>query len=130
VEYRSRRVQADLDVSSKLPTACGLRAQRLCLGSIARKTGGGGRGRDRGICEVVRAQDVARPVARSCELINGPDNLVRIPTLKHWEITGWYMTKNENFGGLSPREYLRDKDWAERRRVGLFALIDKGVLEP
>lgn len=66
----------------------------------------------------------------SNDLINSRDNLVRIPTLKHWEITGWYMAKNENFGGLSPREYLRDKDWAERRRVGLFALIDKGVLEP
>jgi hypothetical protein len=66
----------------------------------------------------------------SDDLINGQGSLVRIPTLKHWEITGWYMTKNENFGGLSPRDYLRDKDWTERRRVGLLALIDKGVLKP
>lgn len=26
--------------------------------------------------------------------INAPDNLVRIPTLKHWEITAWYNRKN------------------------------------
>lgn len=63
-------------------------------------------------------------------LINDRGNLVRIPTLKHWEITGWYMTKNENFGGLSPRDYLRDKDWAERTRVGHFALVKHGVLRP
>ena len=28
-------------------------------------------------------------------LIDGPDNLVRIPRLKHWEITGWYMSGNK-----------------------------------
>jgi hypothetical protein len=33
-------------------------------------------------------------------VIDGPDNLVRIPRLKHWEITGWYMTKNEDYNGL------------------------------
>jgi hypothetical protein len=58
--------------------------------------------------------------------IDGPDNLVRIPTLKHWEITGWYMSGNKRFGGLTPREYLRGKDWDERRQVGLEALIEAG----
>ncbi|MGH6795267.1 MAG: hypothetical protein ACREDD_06100 [Methylocella sp.] len=62
--------------------------------------------------------------------IDAPDNLVRIPTLKHWENTGWYMTPNEDFGFLSPREYLTGKSWKEKRRVGLDALIDAGVLEP
>jgi hypothetical protein len=38
--------------------------------------------------------------------------------------------KNVNFGGYSPREYLKGKSWAERRRVGLDALIDAGVLKP
>ena len=63
-------------------------------------------------------------------LIDGPENLVRVPTLKHWEITGWYMTGNEDYGGLSPRAYLRGKNWEERRRVGLRALIRHGVLTP
>ncbi len=61
--------------------------------------------------------------------IDAPDNLVRIPTLKHWEITGWYMKGNDDFGGLSPREYLRGKSAEERRRVGLDALIRFGVLK-
>ncbi len=63
--------------------------------------------------------------------IDGPDNLVRIPTLKHWEITGWFMRgENEDYDYLSPREYLRGKSWEERRRVGLKALINAGVLKP
>jgi hypothetical protein len=63
-------------------------------------------------------------------MIDAPDNLVRVPTLKHWQITGWYMSRNDEFGGLSPREYLRDKDWNERIRVGRQALIRYGVLKP
>ena len=63
-------------------------------------------------------------------MIDAPDNLVRIPRLKHWEINGWYQTLNKDFGGLTPREYLRGKSWDERRRVGLDALIDHGVLKP
>ena len=62
------------------------------------------------------------------EDIDGPDNLVRIPTLKHWEITGWYMTKNKLFDGLSPREYIRGKRWDEKRKVGLDALRKFKVL--
>jgi hypothetical protein len=62
-------------------------------------------------------------------LIDSPDNLVRIPTLKHWQITGWYTTRSKEFGGMTPRQYLRDKDWTERTRVGLKALIDHGVLK-
>jgi hypothetical protein len=63
-------------------------------------------------------------------MINGPDNLVRIPRFKHWEITGWYMTKNEDYEWRRPRDYLRGKDWAERTGVGLEALIRHGVLKP
>lgn len=62
--------------------------------------------------------------------INSMENLARVSTLKHWEITTWYATRNREFGGLSPRDYLRDKDWAERTRVGLDALIKHGVLKP
>jgi len=64
------------------------------------------------------------------DIIDGPDNLVRIPTLKHWQINGWFGTKTDEFGGLSPREYLRGKDWNERTRVGHKALIKAGVLKP
>jgi hypothetical protein len=78
------------------------------------------------IVEQAPARDNKIPDA----LIDGPDNLVLIPRLKHWEITGWYMHGNERYGGRSPREYLRGEDWDERRRVGLDALIRFGVLKP
>lgn len=63
-------------------------------------------------------------------MINAPENLVRVPRFKHWEITGWFMTKNDAYKGLSPRDYLRGKAWADRIGVGLNALIIHGVLKP
>jgi hypothetical protein len=63
-------------------------------------------------------------------MVNGPENLVRIPRFKHWEVTSWFMTKNRDHDGLSPRDYLRGKDWDERIKVGLRALIRHGVLKP
>jgi hypothetical protein len=72
----------------------------------------------------------AREDGISEALINGADNLVRIPALKHWQITGWSMTPHERFGGLSPRQYLRGKDWEERQKVGREALIEFGILKP
>ena len=66
----------------------------------------------------------------SRSLIGSRDNLVRIPTLKHWQITGWYMTPSEDFGGMSPRSYLRGRSWEERVLVGYRGLIRSGVLKP
>jgi hypothetical protein len=62
--------------------------------------------------------------------IDDPSNLASIPSLTHYQITGWYMTPNPDYGGLSPREYLRDKDWETRRQVGLDALKRFNVLQP
>jgi hypothetical protein len=62
--------------------------------------------------------------------IDDPSNLASIPRLTHYQITGWYMTANPDFGGVSPREYLRDKDWETRRQVGLYALVKFKVLRP
>lgn len=77
------------------------------------------------IVEQTPAEQAGYPRSR----IDEPDNLVRIPTLKHREITTWFQTKNKDFGGISPREYLRDKSWDERRRIGLEALMDQRVLK-
>ena len=63
------------------------------------------------------------------EVINSPQNLVRIPRLRHQEINAWYQTGNKDFGGLSPRQYLSGRNWAVRRAVGLEALRKFGVLE-
>ena len=62
------------------------------------------------------------------KLMNAPDNLVRMPTLKHWELNAWYATRNADFGNLSPRQYLIGKSWDERRSVGLDGLQQIGVL--
>jgi hypothetical protein len=63
-------------------------------------------------------------------VIDAPENLVRIPRMKHWEINAWYGRRNEDFGGVAPRDYLRGKSWSERVRVGRDALIENGVLKP
>lgn len=62
--------------------------------------------------------------------IDAPDNLVRIPTYKHHDITGWFGKPNKEFGWLSPRDYLRGKDWTERMEVGRRTLIKHKVLKP
>lgn len=61
---------------------------------------------------------------------DGPENRVRIPTLKHWEITKWYMTPNPDYDGLTPRDYLSGKSWNEKFQVGRKALILFDVLKP
>lgn len=62
-------------------------------------------------------------------MINAPDNLVRIPRWKHWELNRWYETRSEDYGGLSPRQYLKGRGWDERRQVGLDGLRDVGILQ-
>ena len=64
------------------------------------------------------------------EIIDSNDNLVRIPRLKHQEINGWYQEKNDDFGGLTPRQYLSGRNWEVKRAVGLYALRVYGVLKP
>jgi hypothetical protein len=61
--------------------------------------------------------------------IDDPDNLVLIPARKHREITSWFQMNQKELGGMSPRDYLRNKSWNERRRIGLGAMIDHGVLK-
>jgi hypothetical protein len=62
--------------------------------------------------------------------IDDPSNLVSIPRLTHYQITGWYAARADAYGGLSPREYLCDKSWDVRRQVGLDALARFKVLKP
>jgi hypothetical protein len=62
-------------------------------------------------------------------LIDAPENLVRIPTVKHWELNRWYETANPNFDNMTPRQYLKEKSWDERYRVGIIGLRGIGVLQ-
>ena len=61
--------------------------------------------------------------------IDSRANKVRIPVLKHLDINGWYSKPNDEFGGLSPRDYLRGRSWDEQTRVGLRVLREFGVLK-
>lgn len=63
-------------------------------------------------------------------MIESRNNVVRIPTMRHEDVNAWYQKRSVEFGNMSPREYLRDKSWEERRRVGIQALIENGVLKP
>lgn len=62
--------------------------------------------------------------------IDHPDNLVRISTLRHWQLTAWYQYTQPEYGSLSPRNYLRDKPWQTRYEIGLEALRKQGILAP
>jgi hypothetical protein len=62
--------------------------------------------------------------------IDAPENLARVPRLRHWEINAWYQRANPTFDYQSPREYLRGRTWDERYAVGLGALREFGVLAP
>jgi hypothetical protein len=75
-------------------------------------------------------QEAARSDGLPEELIQSWENLVVAPRYRHEDITGWFMRRNDEYQGLSPREYLRGKSWDERYRVGLRALIVNGVLIP
>jgi hypothetical protein len=50
--------------------------------------------------------------------------------MKHWDINRWYQTENPEYDWQTLREYLADKSWDERTRVGLSALVKHGVLKP
>jgi hypothetical protein len=74
-------------------------------------------------------QTAAAQIGYPRRMIDAPENIVSIPRMKHWEINAWYRLENEEFGRLTPREYLSGKDWDERQRVGLIALRKFGVLK-
>lgn len=63
-------------------------------------------------------------------LIDSVENVVSVPVYRHREISAWYQRPNVRYGNLSPRDYLRGRDWSERVRIGHQALIDFGVLKP
>jgi hypothetical protein len=64
------------------------------------------------------------------ELIDSRDNLVRIPELKHIEISRYYSTNIEWEDGteMSPRDRLRASDFEAQRQFGYDILRKFGVL--
>ncbi len=71
----------------------------------------------------------ARKAGHSDKEIDSPENIVLIPTYRHWQITAWFNTRNELFNWQTPEEYLRSKPWHVKRQIGLRALRQHGVLK-
>ncbi|MBX9710079.1 MAG: hypothetical protein K2X60_03520 [Xanthobacteraceae bacterium] len=82
---------------------------------------------DHHIVEEKAAQNAGIPES----FIQGRDNLARIPTLKHYDITADYQrTELQPDGSFrSLREFLQDKDFETRRAYGLAIMRKNGVLK-
>jgi hypothetical protein len=65
----------------------------------------------------------------SKEEIDARNNLVRIPTIKHYEISGWYQKPDAALGGITPREYLQGGSFEERWDYGIKVLKQFKVLK-
>lgn len=61
--------------------------------------------------------------------VDGPDNLVRIPKFRHWDLTSKIMRRDKALGLVSLRDHLRGRDWDERFERGLQLLRDARVLK-
>jgi hypothetical protein len=66
---------------------------------------------------------------RFADRLEARENRVLIPTWKHVEISSWYSTHNDAYGGLTPRAYLRGRSWEQQYEVGLRTLRLYGVLK-
>ena len=75
-----------------------------------------------------RSTDPLANSQRFGEHLESRKNLVRIPYWKHVEISSWYSRNNIDYGGASPRAYLRGESWEAQYEFGLKALRDFGVL--
>jgi hypothetical protein len=76
-----------------------------------------------------RSSNPDRNSVRFADRIESRENLVRIPKWSHVEVSTWYSTRNEEYGGLAPRDYLRGKSWNVQYDVGIKKLRDFGVLQ-
>ena len=74
-------------------------------------------------------QATANPDGSEDERIDSPENIARIPTVKHWELNSWYQSRNRDLDGMTPRQYVEGKSWEERWRIGLMGLRDAEVLK-
>ena len=63
------------------------------------------------------------------ELLQGRENIVKIPYYIHRDISDYYSTNQKCLGDITPREYLRGKSYEEQYQFGLDVLRDRGVLK-
>lgn len=77
-------------------------------------------------------QSLIKKSGFSAEQIHNPENVIAIPHGKgsvHAKISGYYSSKPKEFGGLTVREYLSEKSFAEQFEFGLNVLKRYGKVE-
>jgi|SRR5579863_1097939 len=62
-------------------------------------------------------------------LLQSRRNRVKIPYYIHRDISDFYSTKDDEYGGMTPRDYLRGKSFEEQYRFGLDIMRKFGVLK-
>jgi len=62
-------------------------------------------------------------------LLQSRQNQVIIPYYLHRDISDFYSTPNERYGGMTPRDFLRGKSYEEQYQFGLMVMHKFGVLK-
>jgi hypothetical protein len=75
------------------------------------------------------SKDPSANSQRFADRLETRENLVRIPYWRHVQISSWYSTRAEEYGGRTPRDYLRGRSWGEQYDLGINKLRDFGVLK-
>jgi hypothetical protein len=57
------------------------------------------------------------------------ENVVGIPYYLHRDISDFYSTPNEQYGNVTPRQFLRGKTFEEQYQFGLDVMRKFGVLK-
>ncbi|HVC44849.1 MAG TPA: hypothetical protein VND20_08525 [Candidatus Binataceae bacterium] len=62
-------------------------------------------------------------------LLQSRQNQVIIPYYIHRDVSDFYSTPNREYGGMTPRDYLRGKSFEEQYQFGLMVMRKLGVLK-
>jgi hypothetical protein len=65
------------------------------------------------------------------QLIDDPEDIVRVPRYTHQQLTNYYRNVDDNppCNGLTPRQYLRGKSFEDRYQFGLNVLRKMGIIK-
>ena len=63
------------------------------------------------------------------EQIHNSENIIRVPTLKHQEISGYYSSKPEELGGDTVRQNVSRRSLEQQRSYGETELRKRGVIK-
>jgi hypothetical protein len=124
-------IDATLWLADKAPGILSYLGEPKSLEELERDAGGRRLGyQDHHVVETqYRSNDPLANSHRFIDRLENSENVVSIPSWKHVEISSWYSTPNrEEYGGQTPREFLKGKSWEEQYQLGIQKLRDFGVL--